>query len=35
VGFQASVFSRKELTIIIGISVVVSTILFISYMTGR
>jgi len=35
VGFQASVFSRKELTIITGISVVVSTILFISYMIGR
>jgi hypothetical protein len=33
--FQAKVFSRKELVIIIGISVVVSTILFISYMTGR
>jgi hypothetical protein len=33
--FQANVFSRKELVIIIGISVVVSTILFISYMTGR
>ncbi|MDH3854700.1 MAG: hypothetical protein OES27_01125 [Nitrosopumilus sp.] len=33
--FQANVFSRKELAIIIGISVVVSAILLISYMTGR
>jgi len=33
--FQASIFSRKELAIIVGISVVVSTILFIAYMAEK
>jgi len=35
VSIRTNVFSRKELVIIIGISVVVSVILFISYMAGR
>jgi len=33
--FRASVFSRKELVIIIGISVIVSSILYVSYVTIR
>jgi hypothetical protein len=35
VSFRASVFSRKELAIIVGISVVVSAILFIAYTIGK
>jgi hypothetical protein len=34
-GFQASVFSGKELAVIIGISVIVSSILYISYVTMK
>ncbi len=33
--FRASVFSKKELGIIIGISVIVSSVLYISYVTVR
>jgi len=33
--FRASVFSRKEGVIIIGVSVIVSSILYISYVTMR
>jgi len=33
--FRASVFSKKEGAIILGISVIVSSILYISYVTGR
>ena len=33
--FRTNVFSRKELAIIIGISVIASLILYISYVTGR
>jgi hypothetical protein len=33
--FRASVFSKKELVIIIGISVIVSLILYITYVTAK
>jgi len=33
--FRASVFSKKEGAIILGISVVASSILYISYVVGR
>jgi hypothetical protein len=35
VSFRANVFSKKELSIIVAISVAASTILFIVYMMGR
>jgi len=35
VSFRASVFSKKELLVIIGSSVIVSVILYITYVTGR
>jgi len=35
VSFRASVFSGKELVIIIGISTVVSVFLYVSYVAGR
>jgi hypothetical protein len=35
VSFKASVFSGKELMIIIGISTIVSAILYVSYVAGR
>jgi len=35
VGFRASVFSGKELVIIIGISTIVSAFLYVSYVVGR
>jgi hypothetical protein len=35
VSFRASVFSRKELAIIIGISTIVSVILYVTSVTGR
>jgi len=35
VSFRASVFSKKELVIIIGISVIISSILYMTYVTGR
>jgi hypothetical protein len=35
VSFRASVFSGKELAIIIGISTIVSVILYVTYVTGR
>jgi hypothetical protein len=35
VGFRASVFSGKELVIIIGISTIVSAFLYVSYVAGR
>jgi hypothetical protein len=35
VSFKASVFSGKELVIIIGISIIVSTILYVSYVADR
>ena len=33
--FQEGIFSKKELVLIVGGSVVVSVILFVSYMIGR
>jgi hypothetical protein len=33
--FRASVFSKKEGAIILGISVIASSILYVSYVTGR
>jgi len=33
--FRASVFSKKEGALIIGISVIVSSILYVSYVVGR
>jgi hypothetical protein len=33
--FKASVFSKKEMVIIIGISVIVSLILYITYVTAK
>jgi len=35
VSFRASVFSGKELAIIIGISTIVSAFLYVSYVVGR
>jgi hypothetical protein len=35
VSFKASVFSGKELVIIIGISIIVSAILYVSYVADR
>jgi len=33
--FKASVFSKKELAIIIGISTIISAILYVWYVAGR
>ena len=33
--FRTNVFSKKELAIIIGISVIGSSILYVSYVTGK
>ncbi|AJW70432.1 hypothetical protein NADRNF5_0738 [Nitrosopumilus adriaticus] len=33
--FRASVFSKKELALILSASLIVSSILYISYVTGR
>ena len=33
--FQTDVFSKKELAIIVGVSSIVSVILFIAYMIGK
>lgn len=33
--FKASVFSKKEMMIIIGISVIVSLILYVTYVIGK
>jgi len=33
--FRASVFSRKELVVIIGISAIVSSILYVFYVTAK
>jgi len=33
--FRASVFSKKELAIITGISVIISSILYMTYVTGK
>jgi len=33
--FDADIFSKKEMGVIIGISVLVSSILYVAYVTGR
>jgi hypothetical protein len=35
VSFRASVFSRKEFAVIIGISTIVSAFLYMSYVAGK